>query len=91
MTIKDCPECGGTHFGSFTCPMVPIVATTAPALPMQTNRDKALRGQVVEISPGRLREMQQQAIRWEGIGEGQFHWHWAAAINELIALRARKP
>jgi len=58
---------------------------TAPA--DETNRDKALRGEVVVISEARLREMREQAIRFEGIGDGTYHWHWAAALNELIALR----
>jgi|HubBroStandDraft_4_1064222.scaffolds.fasta_scaffold01735_11 hypothetical protein len=53
-----------------------------------TNRDKALRGEAVLITDGRLLEMREQAIRFEGVGEGTYHWHWAAAMNELIARRA---
>jgi len=58
---------------------------TAPA--DETNRDKALRREVVIISEARLREMRDQAIKFEGIDFGSYHWHWAAALNELIALR----
>ena len=54
----------------------------------ESNRDKVLRGEVVVVSDGRLREMQEQAIRLEGIGDGTYHWHWAAVMNELIARRA---
>lgn len=53
----------------------------------ETNRDKVLQGRVVLVTNGRLREMQQQAIRLEGVGDGTYHWHWAAVINELIARR----
>lgn len=30
MKVENCPECGGTHFGSYTCPM-------------PTNRDEAMK------------------------------------------------
>lgn len=30
MTIRDCPKCGGDHFGSFTCPMEDPPGTHAP-------------------------------------------------------------
>ena len=53
-----------------------------------TNRDKALRGEVVKVTDDRLKEMQRQAIAFEGLGDGHYHWHWAAALNELIAIRA---
>lgn len=55
----------------------------------ETNRDKVLRGEAVEVSDGRLREMQEQAIRFEGVPAHlpTYHWHWAAAINELIERR----
>lgn len=56
----------------------------------ETNRDKVLRGEVVLVTNGRLREMQQQAIRFEGIGDGTYHWHWAAVMNELLARREGK-
>jgi hypothetical protein len=53
-----------------------------------TPRCMALRGQVVRVSEKRLLEMQAQAIRFEGItGEPVYHWHFAAALNELAALR----
>jgi len=53
-----------------------------------TNRDRALRGEVVKVADGRLLEMQRQAVTNEGIAaEPVYHWHWAAAINELIAVR----
>jgi hypothetical protein len=53
-----------------------------------TNRDKALRGEVVRVSDGRLVEMQLQAIECEGVTANPvYHWHWAAALNELAALR----
>jgi hypothetical protein len=55
----------------------------------ETNRDKALRGVVVKVTPERLREMRTQAIRNEGVAyETIYHWHWAAALNELIEARA---
>jgi hypothetical protein len=57
----------------------------------ETNRDKALRGEVVVLTDGRLEEMQHQAIACEGYGGvPMFHWHWAAAMNELIAHRAQR-
>ena len=56
----------------------------------ETNRDKALRGEPVLVSIGRLREMQEQAIRFEGIDYESYHWHWAAALNELLARREGK-
>lgn len=52
-----------------------------------TNREKALLGEVVLVTDSRLVEMQKQVIRGEGVGEGSYHWHWAAVINELIAKR----
>ncbi len=55
-----------------------------------TNRDRALRHEVVKVADNRLLEMQQQAVAHEGITDNPvYHWHWVAAINELIALRAR--
>lgn len=56
----------------------------------ETNRDRVLCGEVVLITSGRLKEIQEQAIRFEGVGEGTYHWHWLAAINELIARREGK-
>jgi len=53
----------------------------------ETNRDKVLRGEIVLVTTGRLREMQAMAIAREGIGEGDYHWHWAAVMNELVARR----
>lgn len=54
----------------------------------ETNREKALCGEVVRVSDKRLLEMQEQAIVAEGITDRPvFHWHWAAVVNELIALR----
>jgi hypothetical protein len=53
----------------------------------ETNRDKALRGEVVRVTDSRLKEMQQQAIKQEGFGPDRYHWHWAALVNEMIALR----
>lgn len=34
MTIKDCPNCGGTHFGTFECPFTsaPCVVCSAPTV-----------------------------------------------------------
>lgn len=64
---------------------------TAPAAASneETNRDKVLRGEPVPVTDSRLAEMQEQAIAAEGIGlMGPLHWHWASAINELIAARA---
>lgn len=53
-----------------------------------TSRDMALRGEVVIVTLGRLKEMQQQAIAQEGVtADPVYHWHWAAIVNELIALR----
>jgi hypothetical protein len=53
-----------------------------------TNRDLALRGDVVRVSDRRLKEMQSQAIQFEGFAaEPVYHWHWAAVVNELLALR----
>lgn len=55
---------------------------------METNREKALRGEVVRVSAGRLREMQSLTVICEGIAETSvYHWHFAAALNELAALR----
>ena len=55
----------------------------------ETNRDKALRGVAVKVTDGRLQEMRTQAIRNEGIPlETVYHWHWAAALNELVEARA---
>jgi hypothetical protein len=31
--------------------------------------------------------MRSQAVALEGFGEGNYHWHWAAALNELMARR----
>jgi hypothetical protein len=53
----------------------------------ETNRDKALRGEVVRVTDSRLKEMQQQAITQEGFGPYRYHWHWAALVNETIFLR----
>jgi hypothetical protein len=52
-----------------------------------SNRHKALRGEIVNVTKSRLLEMQKQAVDGEGIYG--FHWHWAAALNELIARRAQ--
>ena len=56
-------------------------------LESETNRSKALRGEVVLVTNERLEEMQEQAVRDEGVGYADYHWHWAAIINELIAHR----
>jgi len=54
-----------------------------------TNRDLALRGEVILVADSRLREMQEQATRFEGVtADPVYHWHYAAIINELIARRA---
>lgn len=53
----------------------------------ESNRDKVLRGEVVKVTDDRLREMQSQAIALEGVGDGTYHWHWAAVLSELIARR----
>ena len=54
----------------------------------ETNREKVLRGEVVRVSDGRLVEMQIQAIECEGVTPNPvYHWHWAAVLNELVALR----
>ena len=57
----------------------------------ETNRDKVLRGEPVPLTTARLLELQKYAIDREGIDydRGQMHWHWAAAINELVELRKR--
>jgi len=55
---------------------------------IDTNRAKALRGEVVRVSDSRLVEMQIQAIECEGVTPNPvYHWHWAAVLNELAALR----
>lgn len=61
--------------------------TTAAPAGEPTNRDKALAGEVIKVSDKRLEEMQRQAVQFEGIDTGHMHWHWAAAVNELIDLR----
>lgn len=53
----------------------------------ETNRDKVLRGEVVRVSDKRLLEMQAIAIKLEGVFPHEYHWHFAAALNELIAAR----
>jgi hypothetical protein len=54
----------------------------------ETNRELALRGEVVRVTQGRLLEMQEQAIIAEGVTANPvYHWHWAAVVNELLALR----
>ena len=54
----------------------------------ETNRDKALRGGIVVVTDARLKEMQEQAVRHEGVtAEPVYHWHWAAVLNELVARR----
>lgn len=54
----------------------------------ETHRELALRGEVVRVTQGRLLEMQEQAIHFEGItADPVYHWHWAAVVNELLALR----
>jgi len=55
----------------------------------ETNRDKVLHGETVQVSDGRLQEMQRIAVMREGVGLGDLHWHWAAVVNELIERRAR--
>jgi hypothetical protein len=53
-----------------------------------TNRAKAMRGEVVRVSDKRLFEMHEQAVMHEGVTANPvYHWHWAAITNELIALR----
>ena len=54
----------------------------------KTHRDMVLRGEPVIVTLGRLKEMQEQAIKFEGVGERDYHWHWAAVVNELLWLRA---
>jgi hypothetical protein len=54
----------------------------------ESNRDKALRGEVVLVTDERLSDMQSQAIALEGVDCDSYHWHWAAVLNELIARRA---
>ena len=52
------------------------------------NREKVLRGEVVRVSDSRLVEMQIQSIECEGVTPTPvYHWHWAAVLNELVALR----
>jgi hypothetical protein len=62
---------------------------TAEALTVaETNREKVLRGEVVRVSDSRLVEMQIQAVECEGVTANPvYHWHWAAVLNELVALR----
>lgn len=55
-----------------------------------SNRDRTLRREIVLVTTGRLREMREQAIALEGFGDGAYHWHWAAALTELIARREGK-
>lgn len=56
----------------------------------ESNRDRALRGAPVSLTDARLKELQAYVIRHEGLALGPtvFHWHYAAAFNELVALRA---
>lgn len=55
----------------------------------ESNHEKVLRGEVVNVTDKRLREMQTQAIASAKCGDYLgFHWHWAAVVNELIARRA---
>ena len=52
---------------------------------------KALRGEPVEITLPRLVEMREQAIAGATYTPGLpgwMHWHWVAALNEVIAKRA---
>lgn len=53
---------------------------------------KALRGEPVEITLPRLVEMREQAIAGAtytpGLPGWMMHWHWVAALNEVIAKRA---
>jgi hypothetical protein len=53
----------------------------------ETHRDMALRGEPVIVTLKRLKEMQEQAIAFEGVGDNWYHWHWAAVVNELLWLR----
>lgn len=53
----------------------------------QTIRDRALAGEVVKVTDERLAEMQRIAIASEGVEVYSLHWHWVAAINELIEAR----
>ena len=51
----------------------------------------ALRGEPVEITLPRLVEMREQAIAGATYTPGLpgwMHWHWVAALNEVIAKRA---
>ena len=52
-----------------------------------TPRDRALAGEVVKVTDERLAEMQRIAIASEGVEVYSLHWHWVAAINELIEAR----
>lgn len=55
------------------------------------NMSKALNREPVSLTISRLAEMQEEAIACATYTPGlpQWrHWHWAAAINELIALRS---
>ncbi len=52
-----------------------------------TPRDRALAGEVVKVTDERLAEMQRIAIASEGVEVDSLHWHWVAAINELIEAR----
>ncbi len=54
----------------------------------ETQRDKALNGEVVFVTNTRLWEMQGQAARFEGVtATPVYHWHFAAALNELAWRR----
>jgi hypothetical protein len=67
-----------------------VAPVNSPTPNQETNRDKALRGEVVKVTDGRLLEMQAQTIAREGVSDNLLHWHWAAVINELIDRRSRE-
>ena len=52
-----------------------------------TPRDRVLAGEVVKLSDARLAQMHRIAIAYEDLEFPYMHWHWRAAINELIAAR----
>lgn len=81
MKVPKCDICGEPAENTKTSCSMPFHRTP-------TNRERALGGEVVRVSDDRLIEMQIQSVECEGITPNPvYHWHWAAVLNELAALR----
>jgi len=60
----------------------------------ESNCDKVLLGERVDVTDGRLAEMQEQAKRRvlaNFYEDDHLHWHWLAVLNELAERRATEP